>query len=82
LRAKEGERGSRFRGFNGGGAAHKKEAPQSIKISVKRVPPLKKGVPEGQGIDCLEEAEFCRMRTGKCGIDGRTSGTDGMLSAT
>ena len=39
-------------------------------------------MPEGQGIDCLEEAEFCRMRTGKCGIDGRTSGTDGMLSAT
>ena len=49
----------------------------------KARPPLKKGgVPEGQGIDCLEEAEFCRMRTGKCGIDGRTSGTDGMLSAT
>ena len=44
--------------------------------------PLKKGVPEGQGIDCLEEAEFCRMRNGKCGIDGRTSGIDGMLCAT
>ena len=60
----------------------KSEAPQSFEINVKRVPPLKKGVPEGQGMDCLEEAEFCRMRNGKCGIDGRTSGTDGMLSAT
>ena len=41
-----------------GGAAHKNmEAPRSIEISLKRVPPLEKGVPEGQGIDCLEEAE-------------------------
>ena len=39
-------------------------------------------MPEGQRIDCLEEAEFCRMRNGKCGIDDRTSGIDGMLSAT
>ena len=44
-----------------GGAAHKNmEAPRSIEISLKRVPPLEKGVPEGQGIDCLEEADFCR----------------------
>jgi len=28
--------------------------------------PLEKGVPEGQGIDCLEEAEFCRMRNKNC----------------
>ena len=35
-----------------GGAAHKRiEAPQSFEINVKRVPPLKKGVPEGQGMD-------------------------------
>ena len=50
-----------------GGAAHKNmEAPRSIEISLKRVPPLEKGVPEGQGIDCLEEAEFYRMRNKNC----------------
>ena len=27
--------------------------------------PLEKGVPEGQGIDCLEEAEFCRAGNGE-----------------
>ncbi|MCI6781337.1 MAG: hypothetical protein MR569_05310, partial [Dialister sp.] len=58
---KRGSGFNRFSGFNGMGRRIKSEAPPSIEISVKNVPPLKKGVPEGQGIDCLEEAEFCRM---------------------
>ena len=65
-----------------GGATHKMmEAPRSIEISLKRVPPWRRGRPKA-GIDCPEGAELCRMVKRTYGITGKRSGTDEVNPAT
>ncbi len=65
-----------------GGAAHKNiEAPRSIEISLKRVPPWRRGRPKA-GIDCPEGAELCRMVKRTYGITGKRSATDEVNPAT
>ena len=64
------------------GAAHKNiEAPRSIEISLKRVPPWRRGRPKA-GIDCPEGAELCRMVKRTYGITGKRSDTDEVNPAT